>query len=148
MCIRDRNVYLPIPIIRDNRVVKSLSIPIFRSNTFGERSIDTYRPKQYVWSKVYRYLSFEAIVFVSKSQWYIARTGMLWKLLSMGTCFKDRFWYYMSIRCWRYLLPATTSFKKCRSIPITSKNRPPVGIRRVRSAILIVLCVIIPQFLQ
>ena len=50
--IKWRNVYLPIPIIRDNRVVKSLSIPIFRSNRFGERSIDTYRPKQEVWSSI------------------------------------------------------------------------------------------------
>ena len=58
--IKRRKVYVPIPIIRNNRmvkglsipivrnnrVVKGLSIPIFRNNRFGERSIDTYRPKQ------------------------------------------------------------------------------------------------------
>ena len=52
-----RKVYVPIPIIRNNRMVKSLSIPvvrnnrivkdlsthIFRNNRFGERYIDTYR---------------------------------------------------------------------------------------------------------
>ena len=34
--IKWRKVYVPIPIIRNNRVVKGLSIPIFRNNRFVE----------------------------------------------------------------------------------------------------------------
>ena len=62
-----RKVYVPIPIIRNNRMVKGLSIPIVRNNSC-ERSITTYFPKQYVWWKVYLYLSLEAIGFVSQPQ--------------------------------------------------------------------------------
>ena len=35
----------------------------------------------------------------------------------------------------RYLLPATISFKKCLSIPITSNNRSPIGIGSYRLSI-------------
>ena len=57
--IKWRKVYV-IPIILNNRTVKGLSIPtacnirvvkdlsicVFRNNRFGEMSTDTYRPKQ------------------------------------------------------------------------------------------------------
>ena len=53
---------LSMSIVRNNRAMKGLSIPIFRSNSFGERSIvpnntfdqtyiDTYRQKQDVSSR-------------------------------------------------------------------------------------------------
>ena len=76
--IRNKKVLkgLPIPIVRNNIIVKSVSIPIFRNiglvkglsihiipnNRFGERPIDTY---------------LETLGFVSQSEYYIARTGML-----------------------------------------------------------------------
>ena len=47
--IKWRKVYVrngersSIPIVRNNIIVKGLSIPIFRNNRFGERRIDTYR---------------------------------------------------------------------------------------------------------
>ena len=34
---------LPIPIVPNNRIVKSLPIPIVRTNRFGESYIDTYQ---------------------------------------------------------------------------------------------------------
>ena len=38
-----RMVYLPIPIIRNNTMVKGLSIPIVPNNRYSQRYIDTYR---------------------------------------------------------------------------------------------------------
>ena len=43
--IKWQKVYVPIPIIRNNTMVKRLLIPIVQNDRFGERCIDTYFPK-------------------------------------------------------------------------------------------------------